>query len=99
MANLCDNTLYVFSEDPENMNYIKKFFKENVYHGFEIDEDIPEELIVKFESNWTFPIKTMNELIAEIPNNNDIDMRCLSVELCNLYHELYWYNGDEWRSV
>lgn len=90
MSNICDNTFYAYSENPENIRAIEKFFDDN-----NIDYDLNDEQIdAWFESKWTFPEELMNDLFESIPDKKDIYMRCLSCEFGNDY-VAYWKCEDE----
>ena len=97
MANLCENTLYVCSEDPFNIRKVLKYFDE---HFSDYDYDIQDNSIdIYFSSKWAFPESEMNELFDLIPNKEDIYMRCLSVEYGNLYHALWVCDENGWHEV
>lgn len=96
MANWCDNELRIYSENEENINTVKKFLKDN----FLIDklfEDV-DILEISFNSKWYFPEDLMNDLINKLPDKNDINMVCLSVEWGNLYCEFHTYNEGKWTN-
>jgi hypothetical protein len=38
-------------------------------------------------------------MTKDIPNKEDIYIRCMSIELGNYYHELWVFENNEWRSV
>lgn len=98
MANICDNTLYAYSEDKNNIEYISNYFKTNYPNESNIEEG-EDMLDIYFESNWVFPKEDMNNMIKDLPNKDDIYIRCLSVEYGCLYHELWVYEGEEWYNV
>lgn len=96
MANICDNTFYAYTEDPDNIKAIENFFK-NMHADYEENDG---NIDVNFGSKWTFPKEDMDKLYESIPNKEDISMRCLSVEYGCLYHELWVCNGEDgWESV
>lgn len=97
MANICDNTLYVYTEDEDNYNYIKKYIKDNFQAN--IYEEDGTTLEASFESKWTFPENKMKELYENLTNKDDIYMRCLSVEYGMYYHALWLCDEDGWREV
>jgi hypothetical protein len=97
MANTCDNTFYAYSEDENNIHAIIKFFEE-FYKGCDYEHD-NDHIDVYFESKWSFPLKYMEMLLHKIPNKDDIYMRCLSLDLENLYHELWISDGTDWECV
>lgn len=94
MANICENTLKVYSEDKKNIEYIKDFFKED---DVAIVDDY--NLDIYFDSKWDFPEKRMNRLYQDLPNKNDIDMACLSVEWGNFYCTFTVCDSDGWHSM
>ena len=95
MANICDNTLFVFSEDRENLDTVIKFFDSNIiYYGCDDNDD---SLDIFFDSKWTFPEELMQELYEVIPNQSDIYMRCLSVEYGCMYHALWYCDESGWH--
>lgn len=97
MANICENTFYACSEDPKNIEYIKEFLGNN----FEADVDWDNDYVnAYFDSKWTFPEELMNDMYDNLPNKEDIYMRCLSIEYGCLYHALLIAdeNGG-WREV
>lgn len=81
MANICENTLRVYSENPENIEYVKDFFED----WGDIEEVDNNNLTIYFNSKWGFPIDEMNKLYLHLPNKDNIDMLCLSVEWGNKY--------------
>ena len=96
MANICDNTFFAYSDDPQNLEVIKDFF-ENQY---EADlEECDNSIDCYFESKWVFPEVDMDNLYKKIPNKSDIYMRCLCVEYGCLYHALWVCNEDGWEEV
>lgn len=98
MANICWNEFYACSEDPKNMEHISKFINEN-FNGdvWESGEDTVE---ASFESRWEFPENLMKEMFEDMPNKDDIYMRCLSVEYGCLYHALWVCEDKEgWEEV
>lgn len=98
MANICENTFYAESRNPENLKAIEKWFNEN---WSDADMDVESDFMdVYFNSKWVFPETEMDELFEIIPDKKNIYMRCLSVEYGNLYHAL-WVCDDEtgWSEV
>lgn len=77
MANICENTMYVMSENRENLDTIIKWYNENIMADIDDNGDC---LDIFFDSKWTFPEDLMQELFEAIPDKSDIYMRCLSVE-------------------
>ena len=96
MSNICDNTLYVNSKDSKNLETVENFFKN--WHNADLERD-NNTIDCYFESRWTFPEAEMNKLYNEIPNKDDIYMRCLSVEYGNLYHALWICDKNGWKEV
>lgn len=96
MANICDNTFYAYSDDPQNIKVIKDFF-ENQHRAYL--EECDSNIDCYFESRGTFPEAEMNELYEKLPNKDDINMRCLSVEYGCLYHALWVCDKDGWRET
>lgn len=76
MSNICENTIVVYSENPENMKYIENFFKDLG----EVERVNDEKLEVFFDSKWRFPEEMMNKLYVNLPDKSSINMTCLSVE-------------------
>lgn len=97
MANVCDNTLYVQSDNRENLETVRKFFDEN-FEYYDCD-DSGDCLDIFFDSKWTFPENLMKELFDAIPNKSDIYMRCLSVEYGCMYHALWYCDENGWEEV
>lgn len=97
MANICENTFYAYSEDPKNIEYVREFLRDN----FEADIDWDDDYVdAYFDSKWTFPEELMDDMYNNIPNKEDIYMRCLSVEYGCLYHALNIADSDGgWREV
>lgn len=97
MANICDNTFYIYTEDPNNLSYVKNFLeselKADVY-----DED-SEWLEASFASKWTFPEELMEEMYQNLPDKSDIYIRVLSVEYGCLYHALWVCDQEGWSEV
>lgn len=94
MANICDNTMYVYTEDENNFKYIKNIL-ENDWNACIYEED-GVTLECNFESKWAFPENPMKELYNNLPNKEDIYIRCLSVEYGCLYHALWICDEDGW---
>ena len=96
MAIICDNTLFVFSEDRENLDTVIKFFDSNIIY-YDCDDN-DDSLDILFDSKWTFPEELMQELYEVIPNKSDIYMSCLSVEYGCMYHALWYCDEDGWHA-
>lgn len=96
MSNICSNTFYTCSEDRQNIDTIINFFYDWPYAEI---EDSDTSIDCYFESKWTFPEAEMNELYEKLPNKDDINMRCLSVEYGCLYHALWVCDKDGWRET
>lgn len=93
MANICNNRLIVFSEDLENIKYIKDFFED---YGGEIEKCDDYNLEIFFDSPWCFPTVEMEKLAKNLPDKDDISMTCLSVEWGCLYCQFHSYDKDGW---
>ena len=76
--------------------YIENIFKTIFIILFNKDIAKP---VPTFEPKWTFPETKMNKLYKKLPNKDDIDMRCLSVEYGCLYHALWVCDKDGWRET
>lgn len=95
MANICDNELHIYSEDVNNLEYVKQFLM-NTFNVIDLEEEGPS-IIIKFESKWTFPEELMNKLFDNLPNKKDIDMICLSIEWGCFYCEFHTCDVNGWR--
>lgn len=94
MADICENKMYVYSEDPANINYLSGWCKSNLDGYPELIDDNSFEYY--FESRWDFPEKEMKEMVCELPNKKDIYIKVLSVEDTNYYCCFHVYEGDGW---
>lgn len=94
MANICENTIRVFTEDEDNKSYICKFMKDN----FRCDlEDVDYNMLEGyFDSRWSFPEELMEEMYKGLPNKDDIDITCLSVEWGCFYCQFHTCDSDGW---
>lgn len=92
MANICDNTLKVYSENPENLKCVESFFKD----WGDIEKVDEESLEIYFDSKWVFPEEEMNKLYNRLPNKDDIDMTCLSVEWGYFYCQFHTCDKNGW---
>lgn len=96
MANICSNEFYAFSEDENNIKVINDFLISQLNADTDVDKTTID---ATFDSRWTFPENLMNELYDQIPNKQDIYMRCLSVEYGMDYVDYHkceengWYNA------
>ena len=79
MANICENEMCVYSENPKNIEYIKQYFDE--WHSAEIVEIDEDTLNIFFESRWDFPLTEMEEMVKEIPDKEDIDLECIAMNM------------------
>lgn len=96
MANICNNELHVYTEDKDNKECIIKFIKDTFDSDIvEVSED---DLEIYFGSKWTFPEELMDELYEKIPNKDDIDMTCLSVEWGCFYCQFHTCDKDGWTA-
>lgn len=93
MANICDNTLRVYTESKENIEYIEKFFGK----WGDVKKVDSNNIEAYFDSKWEFPEEEMNKLYEGLPNKEDIDMICLSVEWGCLYCEFHHCTSDGWH--
>lgn len=96
MANVCENTLKVYSEDNKNIEFIVEFINKEIPYA-DIENIDNSELEVYFDSKWTFPKDIMNELFKGIPNKDDIEMTCLSVEWGCYYCEFNFCDSNGWK--
>ena len=96
MSNICSNSFYAYSEDPNNLDTIEEFFKDWIDKDLMRDDSTIE---CYFDSKWTFPEEEMDKLYERIPNKEDIYMRCLSVEYGVLYHALWVCDSEGWEEV
>lgn len=97
MANICSNELHVYIEDKDNKECIIKFMDDNFnYVVLEASEDYLE---ISFDSRWIFPEKEMNELYEKLPNKDDIEMTCLSIEWGCYYCTFHTCDEDGWTAV
>lgn len=94
MANICENTLQVYSENPENLKCVESFFKD----WGDVEKIDKENLEIYFGSKWTFPEKEMDKLYAELPDKNNISMTCLSVEWGCFYCQFHTCDEDGWTA-
>lgn len=94
MANVCQNTMFVQSEDCRNLDHIEKFMRKWAYADIESTDD--QELEIYFDSRWDFPIDEMNKMVENLPNKDDIYIRVLSVEYGEYYCAFHVYEGDGW---
>lgn len=97
MANICENTMYVASNNEENLNFIEKFFNEEFSYADCCNNG--DSLDIYFDSKWTFPEELMQKLYEGIPDKSDIYMRCLSVEYGCMYHALWYCDEDGWHET
>lgn len=96
MANICNNTMYVESENRENIDAVIKFFDKEVEY-YDCD-DYDYFLDIFFDSKWVFPEELMQELFESLPDKSNIYMRCLSVEYGCMYHALWYCDEDGWHA-
>ena len=94
MANICENTFYAQCS-PKNIKIIEKFF-EDWTGSIESDEDCID---VYFDSKWDFPESEMNKLFNLLDKEDDIYMRCLSVEYGNDYVAYWKCDNDGWTQI
>lgn len=96
MANICSNELHVYTENKDNQEYIIKFMNDN----FDTDvEEISEDYLeIYFSSRWTFPEELMDKLYEGLPDKDNIDMTCLSVEWGCFYCQFHNCDKDGWTA-
>lgn len=92
MANICENTLRVYSKNLENLKYIEKFFKDLG----DVERVDDENLEIYFDSKWVFPEEKMDKLYVDLPDKSSINMTCLSVEWGFLYCQFHSCDEDGW---
>lgn len=95
MANICENKMYVETNNVSNIEYIIPYMKDTWGASIEVIDDFAFECY--FESRWDFPLKGMEDFVKEIPNKDDIYIRVLSVEEGNYYCAFHVYEGEEWE--
>lgn len=98
MANVCNNTLKVYSDNEKNLDYVCKFFDNPNINSIRewVDNN---EIEFYFDSKWIFPEELMNKLYEGLSDKSDIDMTCLSVEQINLYCEFHTCDEEGWHSI
>lgn len=92
MANVCENRMYVQSEDEQNLIAIREYFDN--WKSACIDEIDSDSFEVYFDSRWDFPLADMQDMVKLIPNKDDIYIKCLSIEWGESYCEFNEYDGD-----
>ena len=97
MANVCQNNMFVQSEDSRNLDHIEKFMRSWTYVDIESTDD--EILEIYFDSRWDFPIDEMNKMVEDLPNKDDIYIRVLSVEYGEYYCAFHVYDGESWECM
>jgi hypothetical protein len=95
MANICENKMYVYSQDSANIKHLRAWCKENLDGSLELIDD--ECFEYYFDSRWDFPEQEMIEMVDELPNKDDIYIRVLSVEEAGCYCAFHVYEGGEWE--
>ena len=97
MANPATNMFYV-SGSKENIEFVLSKISEYFSNIFIIhqDDDYTE---LEFDSDWNFPEEEMSEIFEDLPDKEDIYMRCLSYEFGTLYHSLWVCDKDGWHEV
>ena len=95
MANICENKMYVYSQDSTNIKHLREWCKENLDGSLELIDD--ECFEYYFDSRWDFPEQEMIEMVDELPNKDDIYIRILSVEEAGCYCAFHVYEGGEWE--
>jgi hypothetical protein len=97
MANVCENSMYVSSEDVRNLEHIRSYMGNWAYAQIENIDD--ETFEVYFDSKWDFPFVEMNEMVENLPNKDDIYIRVLSIEYGEYYCAFHVYDGDSWECM
>jgi hypothetical protein len=95
MANICDNEMYVYTENKENVEHINEFLKE--HFNSECTNIGDNEYEAFFDSKWDFPEDLMDEMVKDISDKEHIYIRVLSVEYGCLYCAFHTYEGDDWE--
>ena len=98
MSNICENTIRVFSENEDNLNYICHFIKREFNSNLEqIDS---ESLEGYFDSRNVFPEQEMEELYEKLPNKEDtIVIEVLSIEWSSYYCVFHVCDNKGWMLV
>ena len=96
MANICENTMHIYTEDKDNMDYFLACIKEMDEDDTKITHSDDMMLEVTFLSKWTFPEEEMDKLYKGIPNKDEFSITCLSVEWGQLYCQFATCNKDGW---
>lgn len=92
MANICENELRFYTDNPENIKVIDRFFNKEF-----LDSDkqiLNDSGIINFGSKWTFPKKEMDQLAKQLPDLENLSMSCLSVDWGNYYCEFHYLSDD-----
>ena len=97
MANICTNELVVHSENADNLIYVNSFCRDH-FNITKIFDNYPD-LYIDFESDWTFPENIMNKMFENLPDKEDINMECLSIEWGNYYAVFNVCNSKGWMLV
>ena len=92
MANICENTIHVYSENSENLKYIESFFKDLG----DVERVDDENLEVYFDSKWRFPEEEMDKLYVNLPDKSSINMTCLSVAWGCFYCQFHICDKGGW---
>lgn len=102
MANICENEIH-FSSTKKNVKYIIKYIEDAFNCDIDTDMDIDEaedneEINVSgfFDSRWTFPSDSMDEMYEGIPDKEDISIDVLSTEWGEYYCEFHHCDKDGW---
>lgn len=98
MANIATNLFYINSGSKENVDFVLSKISEyfsNIFYTYQ--EDNSAEL--EFESTWNFPEEEMSGIFEDLPDKEDIYMRCLSYEFGTLYHSLWVCDKEGWHEV
>lgn len=95
MSNICENTIRVYTNDEDNIDYIIKFLESEI--NADIEEISEGYLEGYFDSRWDFPEELMENLYKGLPNKEDIDITVLSVEWGCFYCAFHTCDKDGWK--
>lgn len=95
MANICNNNIFITTEDTSNFSYLLEKLDQELES--EIYYSTGEVIEADFESNWTVPLDKLKAIIKNLPNKNDksLYLRVFSYEHGNYYHEYNVYTIEK----
>lgn len=97
MANICENTMNIYTQDEKNLEYFLDYIKELDKDCFEVTYQSDDSVTVEFQSRWTFPEGAMDKMYECIPNkDDDFNITCLSVEWGQLYCQFTTCDKNGW---